>query len=260
MSSQRNRIIAAVAVVALGVGAFLAYDTFLRGDDVDPLALPSASSAAVASSEPTETDAASPDPRATDPASPNAGSLGAAQDVAGVWTIVEDSQAGYRVTEQLADLPAETEAVGRTSDVSGSITLVASGDALELTDGSITVDTTTITSDEGMRDNRMRTQGLETDTFTNATFVITAPVDVPTPALDGAVVDLVLTGDLTLHGVTKAVEIPARAQIVDRRISVVGSLTFPLSDFDIVAPNVGGFIVSIADHGTLEFLVTLARA
>ena len=105
----------------------------------DPLALPSASADAIASSEPAETDEASPDPAATDPASPDAGSLGAAQDYAGDWTIVEPSEAGYRVTEQLANLPAESEAVGRTSDVSGSVTLVAAGDALQISAGSITV-------------------------------------------------------------------------------------------------------------------------
>ncbi len=38
-----------------------------------------------------------------------------------------------------------------------------------------------------------------------------------------------------------------------------GSLTFPLADFDIVAPNIGGFIVSIADEGTLEFVVILTK-
>jgi hypothetical protein len=33
-----------------------------------------------------------------------------------------------------------------------------------------------------------------------------------------------------------------------------------LADFEIDAPNVGGFIISIADEGALEFLVVLARA
>jgi len=37
-------------------------------------------------------------------------------------------------------------------------------------------------------------------------------------------------------------------------------VTFPLSDYDITAPNIGGFIVSIADKGALEFLVTFAKA
>ena len=39
------------------------------------------------------------------------------------------SEAGYRVREQLANLPAESDAVGRTSDVTGSITLEAAGEA-----------------------------------------------------------------------------------------------------------------------------------
>ena len=32
------------------------------------------------------------------------------------------------------------------------------------------------------------------------------------------------------------------------------------SDFQITAPNVGGFIVSIADEGALEFVVVFAKA
>lgn len=59
---------------------------------------------------------------------------------------------------------------------------------------------------------------------------------------------------------TKSVQIPAQAQLVDGTIQVAGSLTFPLSNYEIVAPTIGGFIVSIADEATLEFLVIFARA
>jgi hypothetical protein len=59
--------------------------------------------------------------------------------------------------------------------------------------------------------------------------------------------------------VTKAVEIPAQAQLVGDTMQVAGSLTFPLSDFEISPPNVGGFILSIAEEGTLEFLVTFSK-
>lgn len=258
MTRDRILALAIVAVVAVGAGAYLAYDTFLRGDDVAPLALPSSSPAADATATPTS----SADPAAS--ASADGGATadpgtGGDDDVAGTWTVAEGSEAGYRVREQLANLPAESDAVGRTSDVSGSITLVASGDGAQLAEGSIEIDTTTIASDEDRRDNRMRSEGLQTDQFPTATFVVTAPVDIPAAALGGSPTDLTLVGDLTLHGVTKAVEIPAQAQLVDGRIQVAGSLTFPLADFAIVAPNVGGFIVSIADEGALEFLVVFAK-
>ncbi len=263
---SRNRLVGLVliAVVAVGIGAYLAYDNVLRGDAAAPLALPSASAdIGVATSDGTDGIRRSRGQRERHrdhrdhrlrPGHRRDG------DVAGTWTIVEGSEAGYRVREQLANLPAESDAVGRTSDVSGSITLVSASDGARLTEGSITVDTTTIASDEDRRDNRMRSEGLQTDQFPTATFVITAPVEIPAAALAGTPTDVTLTGDLTLHGVTKSVEIPAQAQLVNGQVQVAGSLPISLADYSITAPNVGGFIVSIADNGALEFLAVFAKA
>ena len=259
MTRNRTIVVALAAVLALGAGVYLAYDNVLRGDEVAPLALPSASADAgsVASAEPTETAATSAAPAAT----ADAGSSASTEsEVAGTWTVAAGSEAGYRVREQLANLPAESDAVGRTSDVTGSITLAASGDGAQLTDGSIEVDTTTIESDESRRDDRLRSEGLETDEFPSATFTITAPVEIPATAVAGEATDITLVGDLSLHGVTRSVEIPAQARLADGQIQVAGSITFPLADFDITAPNIGGFIVSIADEGALEFLVVFEKA
>ena len=81
---------------------------------------------------------------------------------------------------------------------------------------------TSLTSDESRRDNRLRQEGLETDAFPTATFTLTAPVEVPAAALAGTPSDVTLTGDLTVHGVTKSVQIPAQAQLVDGTIQVAG--------------------------------------
>ena len=248
----RNRtILALVAVLAVAGGGYLAYDNVLRGDDVAPLTLPTASPVGAAA-----TDAPAP---SADPAASSTTDPGAETGVAGTWNVAE-GEAGYRVREQLASQAAESDAVGRTTAVAGSITIVAAGDGAQLTEGSLTVDTSTIVSDEDRRDNRLRSEGLETDAFPTATFTITQPVDVPAAALSGTATDLTLAGDLTLHGVTKAVEIQAQAQLVDGQVQVAGSLTFPLADFGITAPNVGGFIISIADEGALEFRVSFAKA
>ena len=257
---SRSTLIAlvVVAIVAVGIGGYLAYDTFLRGDSVPALALPSSSPEAGASTTPSTAATAEPSAAASEAADPSASADAGSSDLAGVWTVAA-AEAGYRVREQLANLPAESDAVGRTDAVTGSITLAGDGDAVQLTEGSLEVDTTTITSDEGRRDNRMRSEGLETDAFPTATFVITQPLDVPAAALAGTATDVTLVGDLTLHGVTQSVEIPARAQLVDGQVQVAGSYTFPLGEFDIVAPNVGGFIVSIADEGALEFLVAFSQ-
>jgi len=249
--TRSRLIIAAVVVIAVvAIAGFVLYDQVLRGDSAAALALPPASTAPAASS----VSGASADPAAS--AAATAGSDG---DVAGTWTVAADSVAGYRVREQLANLPAESDAVGRTDQLTGSITVETSGTTTTLTAASLAVDMTSLTSDKTMRDNRLRREGLETDTFPTATFVLTAPVEVPAAALTGTASDVTLTGDLTVHGVTNSVQIPAQAQLVNGTIQVAGSLTFPLTDYAIVAPNIGGLIVSIADNGTLEFLVTFTK-
>jgi polyisoprenoid-binding protein YceI len=238
MGRTRLLLILAAFVVAVGIGGFLVYDQILRGDSTAALSLPGAST-------------------------PPGSALPAASFdgvVAGTWSVAGGSQAGYRVREQLANLPAQSDAVGRTDKVTGSITLATSGATTTLTAGSLSVDTTSITSDKSMRDTRLRTQGLETDAFPTATFKLAKPVQVPAAALSGTATAITLTGDLTLHGVTRRVDIPAQAQLVGGRIQVAGSIAFPLSDYSIVAPNVGGTIISIADTGALEFLVTFTKS
>lgn len=238
MPRSRLLIIVAAIVVAIGIGGFIVYDQILRGDNAAALALPGASTAPGTSAAPT-----------------------ASFDgvVAGTWSVASGSQAGYRVREQLANLPAQSDAVGRTSAVTGSITIETSGTTTSLTAASVSVDTTSITSDKSQRDGRLRAEGLQTDSFPTATFKLTKAVEVPAAAMAGTATDITLTGDLTLHGVTKSVDIPAKVQLAGGTVEVAGSISFPLSDYSIVAPNLGGIIVSIADTGTLEFLVNFTK-
>lgn len=238
MSRSRVLVVVVAIVVAIGVGGFILYDQVLRGDSAAALGLPAASSDPAASGVP----AASFD-----------------GTVAGTWTVGSGSVAGYRVREQLASLSAESDAVGRTDAVTGSITVETSGSTSTLTAASLTVDTTSLTSDKPQRDNRLRNEGLQTDTYPTATFSLTKPVEIPAAALSGTASDVTLTGDLTIHGVKKSVDIPAKAQLVDGTVQVAGSISFPLSDYGMTAPNIGGFIVSIADTGTLEFLVDFTK-
>jgi polyisoprenoid-binding protein YceI len=249
MTRSRMIVAAAVVIVVVAVGGFVAYDQVLRGDSAAALMLPTTSSVPAASAAAGTSDA-------TASTGTSAASAG---DVAGTWNVAANSLAGYRVREQLANLPAESDAVGRTDKVTGSMRIDTSGSATTLTDASLSVDMTSLASDKTMRDNRLRREGLETDAFPTATFKLTAPVEVPAAALTGTPSDITLTGDLTVHGVTKSVQIPAKAQLVNGTIQVAGSLTFPLSDHAIVAPNIGGLIVSIADDGTLEFLVNFTK-
>jgi polyisoprenoid-binding protein YceI len=262
---SRTALLSVVAVLLLAIGgAAIAYTLFLKGDDVAPLALPSQEPGAAApttgdaSSDPA-TSAADPGTSTSESPQPTASASIDAASLPGTWTVAADSVAGYRVRERLANLSADSDAVGRTDQITGSATIASSGGTLSVTDATFTVDMTTLRSDRAMRDNRLRNDGIQTDQFPTSTFKLTQAVTLPAGATTGAVVDVTLHGDLTLHGVTKSVDIPAEAQLNGSQIQVLGSLSFPFSDFQIDAPNIGGF-VSVQDNGTLEFQVNLARS
>jgi polyisoprenoid-binding protein YceI len=243
-----------VAVLVIGGGG-AAYFLFLRGDNVAPLALSTAPPTASSGTN-GATTASSGAGTSLPPAS---GSTVDAASVPGTWTIGANSIVGYRVRERLASLSADSDAVGRTSSITGTATITGSGTTLTVAKADFSVDMTSLASDKQMRDNRLRGQGIETDTYPTSTFSLTQPVSLPAAATTGTAVDVTLHGDLTLHGVKKTVDIPAKAQLSGSLIQVQGSLTFPFSDFNIVAPSIGNF-VTVQDNGTLEFLVNLTEA
>lgn len=188
------------------------------------------------------------------------GTSGAIGDPVGTWSVVQgpDTVAGYRVREKLARLPAQSDAVGNTGDVTGSMRVERTADGYAIHDVAVEADLTTVRSDSDRRDERMRTMGLETDRFPTASFAAAGPVEVPASVVDGGEFAVDLAGDLTIHGTTKRVTIPLRGQVVGEQIEVVGSLTFPMAEFGITPPDIAG-IVSVEDTGTMEFKLRLAK-
>ena len=151
--------------------------------------------------------------------------------------------------EQLATIGANT-AVGRTPDVSGSLTLQGS----TVTAAEITADLSTLQSDDGRRDGQLHRQAIQTDQFPTATFKLTQPIDLGSVPADGATVSVTATGDLTLHGVTKSVQIPLTITRSGDVVGVTGSLDIQFADYDIAQPN-SFMVLSIDDHGTMELQV-----
>src|SRR5262249_3863645 len=157
------------------------------------------------------------------------------------------SFAGYRVTEKLIANVARTDATGRTTNVQG--TLHVAGTTV---DGvTITVDMTTLHSDSGLRDGRLRDSGIEYGRFPTAKFVLSSPITLPSVPSPGTTIDVSATGDLTLHGVTKRVTVPLQARWDGEQIQIVGQLPVAFSDYGIQAPT-SPLVASVDDHGELE--------
>jgi polyisoprenoid-binding protein YceI len=182
-----------------------------------------------------------------------------ASDLSGTWSPTADSVAGYRVREQLAMLPAPSDAVGRTSAVTGTVQIEDGGGSITALSGSlIEVDLTTLQSDESRRNERIRTSALETNAFPTATFELTEDVDVPAAIRDGETVTVDAAGELTLHGVTRTVTIPLQIRLSGNAVEILGSFDIDMADYDIDVLSFGGF-VSVEDSGTMEFVLSLQR-
>ncbi|HPU38076.1 MAG TPA: YceI family protein [Microthrixaceae bacterium] len=159
--------------------------------------------------------------------------------------------AGFRIKEELANI-GSTTAVGRTNAVTGSMTIADNS----VTAADFTVDLTTITTNNSMRNRRVQ-DALETGSHPDATFTLTSPIVLPADAADGGEINTTAKGDLAIHGVTKSVEFPLQAKLVNGTVVAVGSIDVTFSDFGVEVPS-SQMVLSVEDHGTLElqFLLT----
>ena len=223
-------VLVAVAVV-LVVGGVAFYLVVLRDDPPERVAL-------------------SPESEAAEP--------GAGETPDGRWVVRtgDDSFVGYRVRETFAGLSVASDAVGRTHDVQGTLTVEGGS---RVTEADVTAGLQALESDEGRRDNAIRRRGLETDRFPESTFTLSGPLELPSPPAVGREVSVTATGDLTLHGVTKRVDVPVQARWNGRTIEVVGTVDIAFADYDIDPPNVGGF-VSVENEGEIELQLIFVPA
>lgn len=167
------------------------------------------------------------------------------------WITTEGSEVGYRVSEVLFGI--DTEGVGRTEDVTGSVTLVET----TMTEAEFTVDVASMKSDDGRRDGQFRGRIMETQTFPTASFTLTSPIDLGVTATEGATLDTTISGELTMHGVTNPVSFEIVAKIEGNRLGVIGTIPVTFVDYDIVDPSITG--ITVKPEGVIEFVLVFSR-
>ena len=122
----------------------------------------------------------------------------------------------------------------------------------QITAVEITADLTALKSDDNRRDGQLQRQALETAQFPQATFKLTSPIQLSAAPADGQTITASATGELTLHGVTKTVQVPIEARLSGDVVTVVGSLEIKFADYSVDQPT-SFAVLSIEDHGTMEF-------
>lgn len=245
---MKRLALAALALIVLVVAAVVIYLTVIREDAPEEFGLTETTS------DDTDADAdGRGDTDADAETDADGGDAATIVELDGTWTVGDGSQAGYRVVEDLQGI-TDFEAVGRTSEVTGSVVL--SGTTVN--EGSFEVQIATITSDDTRRDGQFTGDIMNAAEFPTATLVLTDPIELDGIPGDGATVSTTANGELTLRGSTNPVTFPVDAQILDGRIEIVASIDVLFSDYGIANPS--NPFVTVRDEGKVEVQLFLDKS
>ncbi|MEX5707211.1 YceI family protein [Parafrankia sp. FMc6] len=184
------------------------------------------------------------------PSTSSAGST-AGDSVDGVWRIIDGSEAGYRVEEVL--FGQKTTAAGRTSEVSGSMTIADDG----VTEAQFEVQMASVRSDEDRRDNQFRGRIMDVDTYPTSQFTLTEPIDLGSVPAADETRTYPATGTLTMHGTAREVTMNLQARRAGDQIQIVGQIPVTFADYGIPNPSIPG--ISTEDHGIMEVSLKFVR-
>ncbi|MDP9361207.1 MAG: YceI family protein, partial [Acidobacteriota bacterium] len=143
--------------------------------------------------------------------------LAAALLLAVTATVLHDGSRTYTIAKggsNVAEFHAEDtydSFDGKTSDVSGTIVADPATPAAGTVQLAINVDA--LDTGVSLRNKEMRERFLQTDKFGTATFKSGSGVGQPSVSPNQPV-NISVTGDLTLHGVTKRMTIPVRVVLI----------------------------------------------
>jgi polyisoprenoid-binding protein YceI len=181
-----------------------------------------------------------------------------AQAVTRWMTAPQENEARYRVREQLAGIDFPSDAVGRTSNVQGTLALTSSGDVVA--DGTrFTIDAASIVTDSDRRDNFVRRNTLQTEEHPGIVFVPTSFNGLSFPLPASGEVQFRMLGDLTVRGVTRPVVWDVTATIANGALRGEAKTQFTFGQFQMEKPRVRS-VLSVDDDIRLEYSFFLVPA
>jgi len=161
------------------------------------------------------------------------------------------NEARYNVREQLLHHDLPNDAIGVTTGITGGISVSPKG-AIDTTASKITIDVTTLKSDQERRDGYVQRRLLETDKYPTVTFVPTALIGAMAPVPTTGPQTFDLAGLITVHGVTKPTVWHIKATGAGDDVTGSGYTKFTFADMSLDQPHMP-FILSLADTIKLEY-------
>ncbi len=219
-------------------------------------AAPATPTAVLPTPTPTEAPAADrPSP------TPNVPATSASPDGSGAGrttfiVVSAESEARYRVREQLVGVNLPSDAVGVTRAITGVLVLEEGQVVPEAS--RFQVDLRTLTSDQARRDNFIRRNTLQADRYPYAVFIPREVQGLPSPLPTSGEHTFQLIGDLTIREVTRPVTWEVRARVEGDRVIAQARTQFTFADFNLEPPRVP-VVLSVDETIRLEVDLVLQR-
>jgi polyisoprenoid-binding protein YceI len=181
----------------------------------------------------------------------------------GTWQIASGSLVGYRVKEQFVGQSSSHEAVARTADVTGTVTIAQNGSTYDMTSATVTVQLSSLASVDSVAGynvsnrDRIVQSSLDVRDFPTAVFK-TQKVALPAGAETGQAVTVSVPGQLTVHGVTKDVTASLQLRVTGTTAQIAGSISTNMTDFGVSPPTIG--FTTVQPAVTIEFQLNLAQS
>lgn len=167
-------------------------------------------------------------------------------------TLFSISQEGSEVTFTLSEVlrGQPTTVIGETDQVAGEIA-VDLNDLSSAQVGTIQVNARTFVTDESRRNQMIRNQILDTDSYELITFTPTEISGLSGSTTPGQEWTFQITGDLTIRDITQPVTFDVTAQVDDdNRLLGTAVTTINRADFDLNIPSVP-FVADVGEEVTL---------
>jgi polyisoprenoid-binding protein YceI len=166
------------------------------------------------------------------------------------------SKASYAVEEEFFNQAVNFfTAVGTTQAIEGEFTANVEGNQVTLGDNRFVVDLRTLTSDSSRRDNRIREQWLESNTYPLAEFVATGLEGFPENVAEGQDISFKVVGDMTIREVTRPLTFETTARLEGNTITGTSTTQLLMRDFGFEPPSILGMLeVTDGVTVTVEFM------
>jgi polyisoprenoid-binding protein YceI len=164
------------------------------------------------------------------------------------WTVTSASKATVRVREQLVGVSLPSDAVLTGMGATGTFQLNADGTFSP--DSKITIDLTTLASDQRDRDNFIKQDTLGVRQFPKAEFVPTKVTGLALPLPASGSFTFTLTGNMIIRGTTKEVtfDVTAKRDGANLTATATANPAWKFEDFGLRAPSVPFRVVSVTDE------------